>query len=214
MRSSEFQLTDSAIGFITEISRLSEPDYIPTDADILRARLRTSGIQETTFSTKAGDRFRLLDVGGQRSERRKWIHCFDGVTGILFFVAMSEYDLQLAEDITVNRMHESLAIFKDIARFEFFAQTPLILFLNKSDIFRQKIETVDLKVAFPTYTGGCNFKNASQFMIHCFEQLAPNRPIFPHITVSTDTANVRIVFDDVREIVVRQMLRMSGIKIN
>ena len=40
----------------------------------------------------------MFDVGGQRSERKKWIHCFEGVTAIIFLVAMSEYDLTLAED--------------------------------------------------------------------------------------------------------------------
>ena len=40
----------------------------------------------------------MFDVGGQRSERKKWIHCFEGVTAIIFIVAMSEYDLTLVED--------------------------------------------------------------------------------------------------------------------
>lgn len=47
--------------------------------------------------------FRMFDVGGQRSERKKWIHCFEGVTAIIFCVALSAYDLVLAEDEeTVN----------------------------------------------------------------------------------------------------------------
>lgn len=41
---------------------------------------------------------RMFDVGGQRSERKKWIHCFEGVTAIIFCVALSDYDLVLAED--------------------------------------------------------------------------------------------------------------------
>ena len=40
----------------------------------------------------------MFDVGGQRSERKKWIHCFEGVTAIIFCVALSDYDLVLAED--------------------------------------------------------------------------------------------------------------------
>lgn len=40
---------------------------------------------------------RMVDVGGQRSERRKWIHCFESVTSIIFLVALSEYDQVLAE---------------------------------------------------------------------------------------------------------------------
>ena len=41
---------------------------------------------------------RMFDVGGQRSERKKWIHCFEGVTAIVFCVSLSAYDLMLAED--------------------------------------------------------------------------------------------------------------------
>lgn len=40
---------------------------------------------------------RMVDVGGQRSERRKWIHCFQNVTSIMFLVALSEYDQVLVE---------------------------------------------------------------------------------------------------------------------
>lgn len=39
-------------------------------------------------------------MGGQRSERKKWIHCFEDVTAIIFCVAMSEYDQVLHEDET------------------------------------------------------------------------------------------------------------------
>ena len=42
--------------------------------------------------------FRIVDVGGQRSERKKWIHCFEDVTAILFFIALSAYDLDLREE--------------------------------------------------------------------------------------------------------------------
>lgn len=51
----------------------------------------------------------MFDVGGQRSERKKWIHCFEGVTAIIFIVAMSEYDLTLAEDQEMVRSQSSLA---------------------------------------------------------------------------------------------------------
>lgn len=48
----------------------------------------------------------MFDVGGQRSERKKWIHCFEGVTAIIFIVAMSEYDLTLVEDQEMVRWQE------------------------------------------------------------------------------------------------------------
>lgn len=40
----------------------------------------------------------MVDVGGQKSERRKWIHCFQDVTSILFLVSLSGYDQCLIED--------------------------------------------------------------------------------------------------------------------
>ena len=51
--------------------------------------------------------YSVFDMGGQRSERKKWIHCFEDVTTILFIVAISEYDQSLFEDETVNRMSEA-----------------------------------------------------------------------------------------------------------
>jgi hypothetical protein len=41
---------------------------------------------------------RMFDVGGQRSERKKWIHCFEAVTAVIFLVAISGYDQCLVED--------------------------------------------------------------------------------------------------------------------
>ena len=69
----------------------------------------------------------MFDVGGQRSERKKWIHCFEGVTAIIFIVAMSEYDLTLAEDqemvsnstrfITMGAGREGGRLWNEVTRF-------------------------------------------------------------------------------------------------
>lgn len=92
-------------------------------------------------------------TGGQRSERKKWMHCFQDVTAVIFCVALSEYDLKLQEDDTTNRMMESIKLFKDICNSKWFTQTSMILFLNKKDLFAEKIKQVDLRVVFPEYTG-------------------------------------------------------------
>jgi guanine nucleotide-binding protein subunit alpha len=86
--------------YFDSINRIGEIGYVPTDQDVLRSRVKTTGITETTFVI--GDlTYRMFDVGGQRSERKKWIHCFENVTSILFLVAISEYDQVLIEDETV-----------------------------------------------------------------------------------------------------------------
>ena len=90
-RRNGFQLNDSAQYFLSDVGRLCGPDYVPSDQDVLRTRVKTTGIVKIEFVIKK-TRFRMFDVGGQRSERKKWIHCFDNVTTVLFIMALSEYD--------------------------------------------------------------------------------------------------------------------------
>ena len=70
--------------------RFSDPEYVPSELDILKVRVKTTGITETVFYN-GKNRFRMVDVGGQRNERKKWIHCFQEVTAIIFCVASNEY---------------------------------------------------------------------------------------------------------------------------
>ena len=74
-----------------KLDEVGASNYLPTTQDILRTRVKTTGIVEINFVLKDMN-FRVFDVGGQRSERKKWIHCFEDVTAIIFIVAMSEYD--------------------------------------------------------------------------------------------------------------------------
>jgi guanine nucleotide-binding protein G(o) subunit alpha len=90
-RSNEYQLNDSAKYFLDKLDDIGSPSYLPTIQDILRTRVKTTGIVEINFTFKDLN-FRVFDVGGQRSERKKWIHCFEDVTAIIFIVALSEYD--------------------------------------------------------------------------------------------------------------------------
>ncbi len=156
--------------------------------------------------------FRMVDVGGQRSERKKWVHCFQDVTAILFVVAMNSYDMRLYEDENVNRMHEAIQLFDEICNSKWFRATALVLFLNKSDLFKEKIEKVDLKVCFADYAGGCNYTNGANYMQAKFKSLnrQPNKPIYVHITCATDTENVKFVFNSVRDVLLNQSLGASG----
>merc|ERR1711893_494865 len=118
----------------------------------IRTRAKTTGIVEISFKFRELT-FKMVDVGGQRSERRKWIHCFDDVTAIIFCTALSAYDLVLAEDEEVNRMHESMKLFDSICNNKWFTETSIILFLNKKDLFEEKIAHSPLTICFPEYTG-------------------------------------------------------------
>jgi guanine nucleotide-binding protein G(i) subunit alpha len=73
------------------VKQISAEGYIPTEQDVLRSRVRTTGIVENEFEIDH-NKFKMFDVGGQRNERKKWIHCFESVTAVLFVAAISEYD--------------------------------------------------------------------------------------------------------------------------
>jgi hypothetical protein len=141
-------------------------------------------------------------------------NCFDGVTAILFVVAMSEYDLMLYEDQTVRRMEESMKLFDEMCNSQIFIQTPLVLFLNKSDLFREKIKHVDLSVCFPEYKGGADFERACAFTKAKFEALnkqPQTKAIYPHVTCATDTENVQYVFNAVKDTLLTAALDDAGL---
>jgi len=209
-RSAEFQLNDSAAYYFDSIDRLIAPDYTVSQEDVLRSRTKTTGIIETEFDVQ-GTHFRMVDVGGQRSERKKWMYCFQDVTAVIFCVALSEYDLKLYEDDTTNRMHESLKLFKEICNTKWFASTSMILFLNKKDLFAEKIKKVDLNVCFPEYTGGLDYDQASEFVRDTFlSQNETKKQIYHHLTCATDTKNVEIVFLAVRDSILNSILSNAG----
>jgi len=203
---------DNANYFLERIDVLESPEYIPTEQDILHSRIRTTGIVQLDFEIE-GVMFKMFDVGGQRNERRKWIHCFENVDAVLFLVGLSEYDQQLFEDNRTNRMREALTLFDEICNSRFFTQTSMILFLNKSDLFRDKLQRVPLSKYFTEYKGKNEFEPAIEFMKLKFGELNqnPSRPIFQHVTCATDTSNIRFVFESVRKIVIAQNLRASGL---
>lgn len=130
-------LNDSCQWFFDKLDTIGAPGYIPTVPDILRARVRTTGIVEQLFEIDE-NKFSIYDVGGQRSERHKWIHCFQGVTAVLFIAALSEFDQKLYEDNKTNRMVEALNLFEEIANSNWFEKSSMILFLNKVDLFQEK----------------------------------------------------------------------------
>jgi len=209
---SQFQLTDSTAYFFSRIREISAPGYVPTQQDVLRSRVRTTGIVENEFEID-GNKFKMFDVGGQRNERKKWIHCFESVTAVLFVAAMSEYDQMLYEDERVNRMVEALNLFEEICNSRWFHSTSMILFLNKRDLFADKITRVPLTVCFPDYDGEQTYEAGAEFMKHQFEAKNHNdeKHVYTHVTCATDTDNVAAVFNAVKDIIIRQSLNEAGL---
>lgn len=131
----------------------------------------------------------MFDVGGQRSERKKWIHCFENVTSIIFCVALSEYDQVLLEEsnqvrenhcvplgsfadhVLQNRMMESLVLFDSVVNSRWFMRTSIILFLNKVDLFKEKLGRSPLGNYFPDYSGGNDVNRAAKYLLWRFNQV-------------------------------------------
>eukprot|EP01117_Protostelium_nocturnum_P008987 TRINITY_DN3227_c1_g1_i1.p1 TRINITY_DN3227_c1_g1~~TRINITY_DN3227_c1_g1_i1.p1 ORF type:complete len:368 (-),score=89.64 TRINITY_DN3227_c1_g1_i1:48-1121(-) len=211
-KQNQFQLNDSAAYFLDDLERVTAPNYVPTEQDVLRSRTRTTGIIETTF-TADKMHFRMMDVGGQRSERRKWMHCFQDVTAVIFCVALSEYDLKLAEDETVNRMQESLKLWREISNSRWFVRTAMILFLNKKDLFDIKIKTQNLNICFPDYNGPQTYDSAVKFIEEKFLQQVENKKklIYTHQTCATDTKNIQTIFNIVSDVLLREVMSDVGL---
>jgi len=167
----EYQLYDSAQYFFNKVVQLAKPGYLPDSQDILRSRVRTTGIHEQTFVINDVE-FVVVDVGGQRNERKKWIHCFEDVTAVIFLAALSAYDQVLMEKDNVNRLNEAIALFEHIVNSSFFQKPSMILFLNKDDLFRERIRLKDLrndeKNWFTDYTGGCDEAAAYEYIENKF----------------------------------------------
>ncbi|XP_068995251.1 guanine nucleotide-binding protein subunit alpha-14-like [Embiotoca jacksoni] len=208
-RRREYQLSDSTKYYLTDLDRIAQPSYLPDLQDILRVRVPTTGIIEYPFDME-NVIFRMVDVGGQRSERRKWIHCFENVTSIIFLVALSEYDQVLAECDNENRMEESKALFKTIITYPWFQRSSVILFLNKTDILKEKIMQSHLATYFPEFTGPQQDTNAAQeFILKMYQEQNPDKDktLYPHFTCATDTENIRFVFVAVKDTILRHNLK-------
>ncbi|NXK66837.1 GNA11 protein, partial [Sylvietta virens] len=198
-----------ACSYLSDVDRIATPGYLPTQQDVLRVRVPTTGIIEYPFDLE-NIIFRMVDVGGQRSERRKWIHCFENVTSIMFLVALSEYDQVLVESDNENRMEESKALFRTIITYPWFQNSSVILFLNKKDLLEDKILYSHLVDYFPEFDGPQRDAQAArEFILKMFVDLNPDsdKIIYSHFTCATDTENIRFVFAAVKDTILQLNLK-------
>uniref|UniRef100_A0A914RMQ4 Uncharacterized protein n=1 Tax=Parascaris equorum TaxID=6256 RepID=A0A914RMQ4_PAREQ len=180
--------------FLDSLERIYDPKYIPTEQDILHTRVATMGVIEVTFTMK-NKIWRVFDVGGQRSQRKKWIHCFDDAKAVIFVAALSEYDQLLSEDNATNRIQESLQLFKQ-------------------DLFMEKIgKGRSLKIAFPEYSGPETYEACSKYIEKKFFMAneVPNKLIYCHHTCATDTQQVQFVLDSVLDTILSNKLKGCGL---
>jgi guanine nucleotide-binding protein G(i) subunit alpha len=211
-------ISDSAAHVFDRAAALASNAYVPTVEDVLHARRRTTGVVEESYWVDHVH-FHVLDVGGQRNERRKWISSFEKVTALLFVVSLSDYDLPGEDDPAANRLMEALGLFAEVANSRWFEHSCILLLLNKRDLFVQKIATTDLRhegdkympARFLDYSGGCNPDAALHYLETRFRELVHReRPIYTHVTCAVDTKAVKVLIKAVKDQIVRDSLRRGG----
>ena len=217
-RRAEYQIVESVKYYFNEIDRIMAEDYVATQQDMLLARVRTSGIVTERYVID-GKGFEMYDVGGQRNERKKWIHCFDDVTAVIFVAALSEYDQVLMEDSSMNRMAEAVDLFEEICNNRYFTNSSMILFLNKKDLFEEKIKAVHIGDQegfgdFPAKFGQKDYYDAGvEYFLKKFLDVNrnPDRVVYNHVTCATDSRNVKVVFNATKDIIMRKNFEDAGI---
>jgi len=208
-KDSKLDLDDNAIYFLNKVESLAADSYVPITDDILKVRDPTRTIETLDFQYGKA-KFRVIDVGGQRMERPKW-NLTGEITAVIFVCALTEYNQVLREDIKQNRLKESLNLF-DIACNRRYPDKPILLFLNKKDLFAEKIQHTDLKVCFPTYKGGCDYDAALEYIKWKFMNVRKDKTkqIYVMETTATDPKNMEHIIKSMIDIVEKQNLAQSG----
>ena len=197
--------------------------------------MRTTGIVQSDFTItkdKAKLPITMFDVGGQRNERRKWIHCFDHVNVVIFVAAISEFDQVLFEDDQQNRMQESIDLFQQIVNSKWFnkpdEETDFILFLNKKDLFLDKISDKDgkkgkvvkdyLKVPdamaqHAELLEGNDEAKLHEYFKNWFMSQKKNKKqtVYTHVTTATDTNNITVVFNAIVNMILEKNMKEAGL---
>ena len=204
--------------FFDEIRRISKNDFVPNDTDLSLMYHQTNGVNEQKFEIR-GNLISYIDICNQQSELRKWIHSFDQVDSVIFVASLSCYDEMMHGDESKNAMQEQINLFSEICNSEWFrngCNAPIILFLNKKDVFAEKIKKIPITEcdAFAHYNGSTDSYDACASFIRdvfesCYQQ--ESRQLFTHFTCAVDRYHIEKVINDTQLIVINASLARGGL---
>jgi GTPase SAR1 family protein len=201
---SYLHISDGSKYLLERIEEICKKDYMPIHRDILHAKVITQGIWETRFKVNNYP-FIMYDIGGQRMERKKWCSIYDDISCVISVVAISEYDQLLREDSSTNRLHESIKVFRELTQNKKLKEKPIILCLNKVDLFEIKINTIPLTRCFPECPPDiANDAKAAKIYIknklweHKTQEERENPLYLTKFTHATDTTNIKTIIEAVK----------------
>ncbi|QRV80600.1 G-protein alpha subunit [Ceratobasidium sp. AG-Ba] len=208
--------------FLNDMERITERKYIPTDDDVLRARLKTLGVVEHHFvldrGSEKGVDWKIYDVGGARGQRHVWAPFFSDVNAIIFLAPISAFDQTLAEDKRVNRVEDSIQLFKSVCGNKLLANVNIVLFLNKCDLLKKKLAAgIKLNKYVTSYGSRPNdYEHVSKYFRTKFSAIQRDSSVSPremyiHLTSVTDTRATSAIIHNVRDIILRQNLKNSSL---
>ena len=207
----EYQLNQCAGYFFEDLDRFCDSSYVPSDRDVFRARALTTGITETTFELK-NLVFSLIDASKLQTERRKWLHCFQNATAIVYCVALSSYNQFLSKE--TNLLTDSLIDFKSLCNDQFFPEMPMMVFLDNKNVFAEKLSSCPLTTCFPDYAGSSQFEEAAAYVQLQFENQNEHpdvKKIYYHYVTATDITSTLNLFDFVTGVIIKTNLKACGI---
>jgi len=207
------QVQDSLAYFVENADRIAKPDYVPSKDDVLHVRAVTTGIVEEDMKIHSR-MFHIVDVGGQRSERRKWINCFEDVKGLIFVVSLIAYNQVLYEDEETNRMVESLNLFRETLTGKTglnFKDTCVVVFFNKNDLFQETIKDFPITNTFPKYKGELTEDAQYEYIKQLYQGQVPQRTMHFHRTCATNTDQIEVIFNAVNLTIIKKALGDAGL---
>jgi len=218
----KIRIEDSPGFFLNDAERIASWNYQPSDDDVIRARLRTLGVQEYQFvfdhGRAVGQEWKMYDVGGTRNSRAAWYPYFDDADAVIFLAPISPFDEKLTEDKRVNRLEDSYLLWRSVCANKMLARTQLILFLNKCDLLQAKLQRgIRIRDSVPSFGDRKNdFSTATKYFQQHFREIAKGsstarRSLFIHLTSVIDTRATAVTLGAVEECILRGHLRKADL---
>ncbi|KAI4270213.1 MAG: hypothetical protein LQ337_006821 [Flavoplaca oasis] len=174
----------------------------------LCVHIMTNGLY---YSTIEGEPFRyeITDVGGTRAMRKKWSRCIQDLDSVIFVADLNGYCQTIEEEPGVNQMEESLKALESITAHPSLQNTPILLLLNKADLFERTINRHPISDVYPEYVGGIDYWKACRFVADCYARRDRRPPgkLFCYVVDSLDTTAFQNAWRQVQEKITHTTLK-------